>query len=117
MTIYRRLIAWQKAMDLAVAVGDVTDRYPQSQTFALTIQTQKAANSIPSNIAEGRGRGTRAQFCYFLKVARGSAYELGSHLTYAMRRRFIDAETEAKLISDGEEVIRLINGLLRKYDS
>jgi four helix bundle protein len=73
---YQDLVAWQKAMDLADAVYDVTERWPKEQLFGLTIQVQRAALSVPSNIAEGQGRNSRADFGRFLDIANGSRCEL-----------------------------------------
>lgn len=116
MPIYRDLIAWQKAMDLADDVDAVVDRFPPFERFALAQQTRKAASSVPSNIAEGRGRGTHKDFCHFLKIARGSMYELETHLIRARRRKYINELEEADLLQKSERVIRLINGLIRKFE-
>ena len=114
---YRDLIAWQKAMDLADAVYEVSAGWPNQQLFGLTIQAQRAALSVPSNIAEGQGRGSRADFGRFLDIAHGSLCELETQLTMAYRRRFIDGVTHDRLLEQAAEVGRLLHGLMRKLRS
>lgn len=63
---YKDLIVWQKAMDLVAVVYELTDQFPKSETYGLSQQMRRAAVSIPSNIAEGRRRGTRKDFPYKL---------------------------------------------------
>ena len=59
---YRDLIVWQKSMDLIVAIYKLTEYLPKSEIYGLTSQMRRAAVSIPSNIAEGRRRGTRKDY-------------------------------------------------------
>jgi four helix bundle protein len=87
------LIAWQKAMTLAVSVYDVTKVMPREEQFGLTAQMRRAAVSIPSNIAEGQGRGSDPAFAHHLSIAHGSS---------AAVRGILD---------EAAEVGRLINGL------
>lgn len=82
---YSDLIVWQKAMDLVVHVYEVTESFPQREVFGLTNQVRRAAVSIPSNIAEGQGRGTTKDFLHFLAIARGSLQEVETQLLLAYR--------------------------------
>jgi four helix bundle protein len=110
---HRDLIAWQRAMDLVVAVYQVSKAYPKEELYGLTSQTRRAAASIPANIAEGQGRRSKGEFRQFLGNARGSLLELDTHLELAARLGFL-AETERRhLLSQLNEVARLVNGLLR----
>lgn len=58
---YRDLLVWQRAMDIVVSVYTLTKTFPQSEIYSLTTQIQRAAVSIPSNIAEGYGRNVFSQ--------------------------------------------------------
>jgi four helix bundle protein len=70
---YRDLVAWQKAMDMAQQVYEVTIEFPREERYGLTSQIRRAAVSVPSNIAEGQGRRTTNQeFVRFLHMALGS---------------------------------------------
>src|SRR5437899_5417247 len=69
---YRTLVAWQRSVELAIYVYEVTKRFPAYERFCLTQQLRRAAVSVPSNIAEGRARGSRRDYRRFLLQARGS---------------------------------------------
>lgn len=110
---YAELIAWQKAMDLAVGVYKATANYPESERFGLVNQTRRAAVSVPSNIAEGQGRGTTKDFCQFLYIARGSLQEMETQTILAERLGFLSPEARANLNNLSTEVGRILGGLLR----
>ena len=94
MTIYRRLVAWQLAMDLLCDIYALAEELPRREQFVLTQQLCKAALSIPSNIAEGRGRGTRKDFRHFVMQARGSLYEVETQITAAQKLGYIGTDLE-----------------------
>ena len=71
-----KLQVWQSAMDLAETVYKITDKFPKTEIFGITDQMRRAAVSIPSNIAEDKGRRTTKDFVRFLNIAKGSLYEL-----------------------------------------
>ena len=77
---YKDLIVWQKSIDLVTKIYKITENFPKEEIYALTNQMRRCAVSIPSNIAEGRGRGTRKDFAQFLRIASGSAAELETQL-------------------------------------
>ncbi len=114
---YRDLIAWQKAMDLAEEVYGVTRAWPKEQLFSLTSQARQAAMSVPSNIAEGQGRGSRADFARFLDIAHGSLCELETQLLMAGRLRYIDEGRLDGLLHQSAEVGKLVHGLMRALRS
>jgi four helix bundle protein len=59
---YKELIVWQRAMELVVAVYELVEKYPKEEIFGLSSQMKRASISIPSNIAEGRNRGTKKDY-------------------------------------------------------
>lgn len=109
---YRDLLVWQKAMGLAKAVYRETDALPKSEKFGLQSQMRRAAISIPSNIAEGHGRLDDGHFRQFLANARGSLFELQTQLELASDLELVDKHKVKELSEAGEEVARMINGLL-----
>jgi len=113
MSSYRELLVWQKAMDLVDNVYTAVRRFPREELFALSQQMRKAAVSIPSNIAEGWGRWSRAEYRLFVRNARGSALELQTQIVIAKRQKFVTGEVAAKLDAQAEEVGKMLNGLLR----
>src|SRR3989338_11578450 len=82
---YKDLIVWQKGVDLSVLVYELTEQFPRDERYALTSQMRRAVVSIPSNIAEGRCRSTKKDFCNFLHIALGSAAELETQIEIAKR--------------------------------
>ena len=74
---------WNKSVDLAVKIYNVTAAFPVEERFGLISQTRRAAVSISSNISEGAGRNTKGEFKQFLGIANGSAYELQTQLIIA----------------------------------
>jgi four helix bundle protein len=82
---FRKIIAWQRGMDLAEQVYTATINFPPEEKYGLTIQISRAVSSIPQNIAEGAGRRTNPDFLRFLHIALGSAYELETSLLLACR--------------------------------
>jgi four helix bundle protein len=110
---YRQLIVWQRAMDLVESVYRLTTRYPKEELYGLTSQTRRASVSVPSNIAEGQGRQTTADFMHFLAIARGSLKELETQVIIARRLGYVTAEDEAQLLGKADDVSRLLSGLKR----
>lgn len=110
---YTELETWQRAMDLAESVYVATQRYPREETYGLTSQTRRSAVSIPSNIAEGQGRGGTRDFVRFLVVARGSLCELETQLRLGGRLGYVDDALVDGLLKQSGTVGRLINGLIR----
>ena len=110
---YRDLEVWQKAMDLVTDCYRVTQNFPRSEIYGLSSQLQRAAVSIPANIAEGQGRQHRQEFIYYLSIAYGSLMELETHLQIAQRLGYIETTEIESLLNVCNQVGRLLNGLLR----
>lgn len=87
-TILHESIAWQKSMELCQSVYEATRTFPKEEMFGLTNQLRRASVSIPSNIAEGKGRASSGELLQFLGIARGSALEVQTQLELALRLRF-----------------------------
>lgn len=112
---FREIIAWQKAISLAREVYSVSKLFPIEERYALISQVQRAAVSIPSNIAEGAGRATTKELVHFLSFALGSAYELETEMTLAYNFGYIDELRYNDLHSQIIEVQKLIYSLMKKY--
>jgi four helix bundle protein len=110
---YTELVAWQRAMDLAVSVYHVTCALPPDERFGLTAQARRAAVSVPGNVAEGQCRRTAGEFLNFLSNACGSVGELETHMLLSRRLNFLEPEPVAGILSQSAEVGRLVNGLMR----
>lgn len=110
---YRDLLAWQLSVRLAVAVYRATDQFPSTQRFGLTAQLQRAAVSVPSNIAEGHGQGSRGAYMRSLGIARGSLKEVETQLEIAHQLRFLDDAKHAELQDLCDRISRLLTNLRR----
>ena len=110
---FKELIIWQRAHVLALEVYRVTDRFPNTEQFGLTNQLRRAAVSVPSNIAEGFERGTRAEFITFLGYSKGSCGELRSQLYRAFDRNYISE----KEFEDLKIFVLQISGLIQNFIS
>lgn len=86
---FEKLKIWQKAMDIAVEVYEISLLLPVDEKFNLIHQIKKCAVSIPSNIAEGAGRNYNKEFIQFLGIANGSTFELITQLILAKRLNLI----------------------------
>ena len=106
---YEELIVWQKAMQLAKMVYLLQKGLPKEEIYGLGDQIRRAVVSVPSNIAEGYGRGSDAELKRFLAISRGSLFELKTQLQLAEGVGSLNINEEVwNLI---EEVGKLINGL------
>ena len=115
---YRRLAAWQLAMDLMAASYELVDRLPRGRKSALTHQLTRAALSVPLNIAEGYGRRSQSEFAQFLRIALGSLREVET-LILACERLGVHA-SDARLQSTwqiADETGRCLVGLLKRVES
>jgi len=116
MPIYshKDLIVWQKGIELSKQIYTLTEKFPREEIYGLTSQMRRAAVSIPSNIAEGRSRGTRKDFVQFLRIAIGSASELETQLEIAKNlpqtRKLSYQEIDILL----DEVSKMLMGMIKK---
>lgn len=113
---YKDLIVWQKSIDLAVELYTLTDDFPRSEVYGLSSQMRRAAVSIPSNIAEGRRRGTRKDFTQFLRIAYGSGAELETQLLISRRVIKSDSAKYEKADLLLNEVMRMLNVMIKKVN-
>ena len=109
---YRDLIAWQKAMDFVVGCYQAAEQFPRTEQFGLCSQLQRAAVSIPANIAEGQGREHTREFINHLSIARGSLCEAETHILIAERLGYLKPESVQPLLSMSEEIARITYGLI-----
>lgn len=107
---YRSLDVWQKAMTLVEAVYSVGRAMPDGERFGLTSQLQRAAVSVPSNIAEGYGRGG-GDYRRFVLIARGSLMELETQLELAVRLGLVERPIVADAWPLTQDVGRMLTRL------
>lgn len=96
---YKELKVWQKAIELVTDIYRTTAKFPDKERFGLVSQINRAAVSIPSNIAEGAGRNSDKEFLYFLSVAHASSYETETQLIISHNLNYLLAK-ELDVLTD-----------------
>lgn len=112
MRKYRELQVWQKGIDIVVEVYRVTEQLPKEERFNLISQLNRAAVSVPSNIAEGCGRGTDAAFIQFLEYAIGSVFEIETQMFVIQKLKLLPTEELRTINQMTEEEGKMINSLI-----
>src|ERR1044071_9690091 len=113
MKDFRQLKVWEKSHQLALSVYKATKEFPKEELYELTSQLRRASMSIPTNIAEGCGRNTDADFARFLQMAMGSVSETEYQLSLARDLEFLSSNEHEKLQNEVEEVKRMLVSLLK----
>jgi len=108
---YQELIVWQKSMQLVSSIYQLTSVFPEHERFGLSSQLRRAGVSIPSNIAEGSGRGSDRDFCRFLFTARGSLTELETQLLIATSLGYCQVTDELNDLIN--QIFAMLNRLIQ----
>lgn len=111
---YRGLDAWRLSKDLAAGVFRITDGEPLRSRRSLCDQMQRAAVSVPSNIAEGEERGSNREALRFLYIAKGSLAELRTQVEIALAIGDLSAEAATRMDAAADQVARLISGMIKR---
>ena len=105
------LEVWQMAMDLSERIYRLTWTFPRQETYGLASQLQRASVSIPSNIAEGRMRGSLREYAHFVSMARGSLAEVRTQLILAQRLEYTSGDEAAALAESAKRLAQRLNAL------
>jgi four helix bundle protein len=111
---YRQLIVWQRSFALANRLYEVTGSYPRTQLYGLVSQIQRAAVSIPSNIAEGYNRNSRKEYIRYLSIALGSVAELETQLLLSQEQGYITPTIAAPLLAELDELGKMLRAMQQK---
>jgi len=110
---FEKLEAWQKAIDFACEVYELTRVFPSDERFGLTNQLRRASVSISSNLAEGSSRSSHADYTRFVEIATGSLFEVVSQSHIAKRQGYLSPEAFQEIYHRSEELSRILSGLRR----
>ena len=110
---YKKLIAWQKADDLAWKIYDLTDQFPRHEIYGLTSQIRRAALSVPLNIVEGYSRNSKNEFRQFLRISLGSLAETAYLVEFALKRKYITEKDYEVIKPIKEECGRILWKLMK----
>jgi four helix bundle protein len=110
---YRDLIVWQRSIELCLCIYKLMRNFPKEEQYGLTSQLRRAAVSVASNIAEGRGRLNGPEFRQFLGLAQGSLYEVQTQLIVAKGLELGEEEALKKAESLSNEISKLLGSFIR----
>jgi four helix bundle protein len=110
---YRDLDVWQRAMELVEAVYRLSAKLPSSEQYGLRAQMQRAAVSVPANIAEGYGRTHRGDYLHHLSIAKGSLAEAETHLLLAVRLKLLNRSDAIEAWRLSQKVCQMLTKLVR----
>jgi four helix bundle protein len=114
---YQDLVVWQEGIELVVGIYRLTKKLPTAERYALVDQMQRAAVSVPANIAEGHGRASQREFLYFLSISSGSLAELETHLTIAAKLAYLGEEEIAPLLKQSDRLGRRLCALRKSLQT
>ena len=114
MRDFRQLKIWEKSHSLTLRIYQITQTFPKEELFSLTSQMRRSSSSIPTNIAEGCGRGSNMDYARFLQIAVGSSYELDYQILLAKDLKYIDNAIYAELNNEISSLQKQIVALMQK---
>ena len=113
---FKDLIVWQKAVVLVTDIYAVTKLFPADERFGIVSQLNRAAVSVPANIAEGWGRKSSKNYLQFLRNSRGSLMEIETLLVISRNLNFLSSEKYIQLSGKVEEVGKILHGLIKSIN-
>ena len=113
---YSELIVWQKAMDLVTELYTLTGAFPQIERFGLVAQLQRAAVSVPANIAEGHGRKSTGAYLNHISIANGSLMEVETLVQVASRLGYLTQDQDKDVLQRADEIGKMLSGLQRSLN-
>jgi four helix bundle protein len=113
MRNFRNYDVWTDGVDFSIDIYKMTESFPKKETYALCDQLQRAAVSIPSNIAEGCSRKSVNEFAHFLEFSLGSSYEVETQLEIAVRLGYIDKYQYDNAIEKVQSIEKRVTGLIQ----
>ncbi len=114
MKDYRNLVVWEKAHKLVMCIYKITKAFPKEEQYALTNQIRRAAMSAPTNIAEGCGKLTQADFARYLQQALGSIQEVQYLSFLSFELNYIDQNVYSVLDNDINQLKAMLINLIKK---
>jgi four helix bundle protein len=112
LSSFRELRVWQEAMKMTAEIYRCTANFPRHELYGLSQQIRRAAVSVPSNIADGKGHRSDREFTHFLFHARGSLLEMQTQVMTAGELQYLSKEEGQRLLARAEGVGRALSGLI-----
>jgi four helix bundle protein len=113
---YKDLIVYQKGLDLVNDIYKITRGYPKEEIFGLTNQMRRAAISVPTNISEGYGRDSTKNYTQFLKISKGSLFELETLLIISTNQKLISDQIMKDISFKIHEIGKMLTTLIKNIE-
>lgn len=110
---YKDLLVWKQGMELAANCFFLTEAFPKREWYGLAGQIRRSSSSVPANVAEGSGRGTRKDYLQFLRIAQGSLRELETHLLLSVRVKLTTSDATDPILKQVDSVSYLLSRLIK----
>ena len=111
---HKKLIVWQKSIDLVENIYKHSGKFPGSELYGLTNQLRRASVSISAKIAEGAARRTSKDYLKYLNISRASLSEVDTLIDISLRLGYIDKSTHSEFTETMNHIGAMLNGLIRK---
>ncbi|HTH55913.1 MAG TPA: four helix bundle protein [Cyclobacteriaceae bacterium] len=116
MKDFKRLLIWQRGMDIVDKVYDMVPFLPSEEKFGMKSQITRSATAIPGNIAEGSAKRSQKDYGRFVEIALGSAFELETHLLIVEKRRWVEEKLINDLLLMLDEEQKMLQSFIRKLN-
>lgn len=110
---FKELLVWNKSVELATEIYQLTNSYPKIEMYGLTSQIRRCSVSVSSNIAEGAGRFSKNEFRHFLNIAYGSSFELETQLIISKNLKYVDNDNFESLNNKITDVQKMLYKLIK----
>ena len=113
---HKKLMVWQKGIEMVARIYSITESFPKKEEFGLVTQLRRAAVSVPSNIAEGLTRKSKADKLRFLNISQSSLSEIDTHLEISKRLNYLRDGQFESIETELVEIQKLLGGLIRSIE-
>jgi four helix bundle protein len=114
MQDYKKLKVWEKSNLLTIKIYKITASFPKHELYGITSQLRRASVSVPTNIAEGCGRDSKAEFCHFLQIAAGSASEVEYLVELSYQLKYLKEDKYKELSLKIVEIKKMLRSFIKK---
>ncbi len=114
MKNFKKLLVWQKGMDIVEEIYKASEKFPEEEKYGMRSQATRCAVSIPANIAEGSAKSSKKEYKYFLEIALGSSFELETHVLIAQRLKWLKEDAVDKLLQLVTDEQRMLTSFIDK---
>jgi four helix bundle protein len=112
--MYKELSVWKQSFSLVIFIYKITGNFPKNELFGLISQIRRSAVSIPSNIAEGKGRKSDKAFLYFLHIANGSLFELRTQIDISYSLGYLNTEMLNDFNKQADAISKMLSSIIKK---